>query len=196
MLAVGGAVIKGPEEMMKDCDLHGENCKEQAGAGHDMIETDHDHSLVLQSEYDYEEESDDEDDHDMVESTLAYFPKTQPSNLAALSLREHPSLHLQPHLRDNRYTFGVPSTSGYDQIDDNGQTRPSRSRVSHHHPGPPPRHLDSGSHDDLGTLRWMQNLRARDFDGSKGNQHVDAERTIRASPKKGRMRKRVRSLSS
>ena len=203
MLAVGGAIIKGPEEMMKDCDLHGdaaeETREEHVCDGHNMADSDHNYSLVLQNEYCYQEGDDDKDDNENTESSSPHSSQTKPSSLATLSLSQHPPLHLQPYPRDNHYTFGVPSTSEHDQIDDNGQCRPSRSRVSHHHRDPPPRFFDTRSHDDLGTLRWMQRLRVRDFQGWKPRDEdgdTDVESTIRALPIRDRVRKRVRSLSS
>ncbi len=206
MLALGGALVKGPEEMMKDCDLHGdvaeESREEPVRDRHYMAETDDDYALVLQNEYECEEQ-DHKDDHDTTNSAPPHSSQHEPSKLSVPSVPQHPSLHLQTHRRDNRYTFGAPSTSGYDQTDDNGQIRPSMSRVSHHHRDPPPRFFDTGSHDDLGTLRWMQSLRVRDFQGWKGSEHKedeeeDMERTVRAVPTKDRprRRRRVRSLSS
>ncbi len=200
MLAVGGALIKGPEEMMKDCGLQGdaaeESREEPVRDRHHMAETDDDCALVLQSEYDYEEQ-DDKNDNDTTNSTPPHSSQHEPSKPAALSAPQHPSLHPQLQLRDNLYTFGAPSTAGYDQIDDNGQTRPSMSRVSHHYRNPPPRFFDTGSHDDLGTLRWMQSLHVSDFQGWKEseNEDEDLERTIRATSTNEGLRKRVRSLS-
>ncbi|KAF7512667.1 hypothetical protein GJ744_000928 [Endocarpon pusillum] len=201
MLAVGGAVIKGPEEMMKDCDLHGDATEEtrqqHVQDGHDITESEHNYSLVLQSNHGYQGD-DNEDDNETTDSSLPDSSQTKPSNQAILSLSQHPPLHPQVYQRNNHYTFGVPSTSEHAQIDDNGQCRPSRSRVSHHRRALPPRFFDPRSHDDLGTLQWMQSLRVRDFQSWKPmdeDGHTGVQSTIRVMPIQGRVRTRVRSLS-
>jgi hypothetical protein len=147
MLAVGGAVFNGPEEMLKDCDLHIDAATDtQSGLGHDLpdaSETDHD------TPFDYSLEIEDDDDKgngqdedDLIvneEMSLQSFqtPKSiipcNPSSAAGNHYSPPSTLRLLSTNNETSYTFGAPSNDEYDYADDNSQTRPTRSRVPQHH---------------------------------------------------------------
>lgn len=185
MLAVGGAVIKGPEEMLKDCDLHSsddvsETRSDEAQDPHDPSEAEHDtnfdYSLDLCS-----------DDIDIDEFSSS--PPSRPANPTQPTSTQPP--HAPPlSTNTTQFTFGAPGANDFDCYDDNGQSRPSRSRVHFAATSTEPSHLDAETHTiplangtgDLGTLQWMQDLRVRDF--APRQDLNDRDRTIRARPRK------------
>lgn len=187
LLAVGGAVIKGPEEMLKECDLHhhavSENRSEHVGHTQDSAE---DHDILFDYSLDLRDE-DDEDDGDVgAEEAMSPQSFQTAKSIAHPAARHERSPSVPLLAANSHYTFGAPPMNEYDCYDDNGQSRPSRSRApvvgqrpnlragdmqkvrAHHAP-------------DLGTLQWMQNLRIEDF--ARLQDIDDRNRTIRASPR-------------
>ncbi len=187
MLAVGGAVIQGPERMLRDCDFHRdaewEARSEDVDDRHDPGEPDHD------TLFDYSLELQDDDDDDVVDGEEAISPvsfRTATSIVPLTSRRKKsPSVNVRP--KETDCTFGAPSMDEYDLCDGNGQPRAGRCRA---HVIADPPHLrsrdlqeaPSDGRSDLGTLQWMQNLSVKDFERSHD---IDVrDRTIRASPRK------------
>ena len=194
MLAVGGAVVKGPEEMLKDCDLHNDaalvnrpkHVHDSSGTDHDTL---FDHSLELQEDdEDYEANVDDDVG---VNNAISEQTSRTAKSVTGSRHRKQPLLPpRQPH-----FTFRASLGDGYDHVDDNGQPRPSKGRVSALDDaaienGPQlPAQLRSNDEtkDDLGTLQWTRNLSVDDFEAPLqdnddfGEVDSDRDRTIRAN---------------
>jgi hypothetical protein len=182
MLAVGGAVIKGPEEMLKDCDLHIDTASatrlDHMRSGRNPSEVDqdpiYDYSLDLRED-------------DIEEARAPHSFRTAKSAVRSEHTnRKPPDVCLLS--ATSQFTFAAPSMNDYDCYDDNGQSRPSRGRVRVTASEPQPSDgesriidIDEESH-DLGTLQWMQNLSVKDFEPYRDID--DQDRTIRASPRK------------
>lgn len=185
MLAVGGAVIKGPEEMLKDCDLHGDvgskAPSEYMPTANSLSKADNDPPSEYSMEF-----SDDPVDGVILEERSPQSFRTAKSAAPPTSGRKGPSF-VPIHFADSQFTFGGPSIGEYDCHDDNGQSRPSRSRTSVVAQRPRIMTIDSQTgppHDSgcLGTLQWMQNLSAKDFQNIRNVD--DTDETIGSSSMK------------
>lgn len=190
MLAVGGAVIQGPEEMMKDCDLSHEvtpgASTEEAARMQDP--GDDDHALLFDYSLNLVDGDNDNDDEDDVVADMRLTESFRTTKSPGFSNVNHPEPRSVPlQVNDTHHTFGAPSMNEYDQYDDNGQSRPSRSRA---HQVPSESYCGTsdlqltlhGGSQDLGTLQWMQNLSNKDFE--RLDDFHDGDRTIRAIPRR------------
>lgn len=200
MLAVGGAVINGPEEMLKDCEEHAPKkalaTRRAAGDGGDVNVQRHNNRSSHMVASEEREHLDHETMPAHVSSAGASCGadgRILQNGMNAASSPLNPPASARPSLqpafeatsRNRMYTFGSPCQNGWDYFDDNGCVKATRSRNSncdtegdsiYHH------EVQEG-HDDLGTLEWMQHLRLSDFP-----EMDDGEATVRGGGRKGKRR--------
>jgi hypothetical protein len=187
MLAVGGAVANGPEEMLKDCDLHNDAASENRAAETYYTPNPSEADQDILFDYPMELHDDDNDDDFEVDDDTLSESFRAARSIACSTSSHQKELSIPRPPTDIYSTFGAPSTDEYDCYDDNGQSRPGRSRTH-----PMTQRLDlrtsglrvasSADLPDLGTLQWMQNLSVNDFERFRDVD--DADRTIRAIPRK------------
>lgn len=214
LLAVGGAVVNGPGEMLKDCELHRGDGSEMGSDDYvdDRHDADADATLTVPDTVPNHplHQPKENTGHDATatrttkpapHSTITTTTTTEQRDRNRPSVNSHPHPptppppssdhhHHQPH---HPYTFGAPPIHDYDCHDDNGQSRPSRSRVrftTTTEPSEPsePAFLQErnqvgvvdsadrggGRGRDLGTLQWMRNLSVEDFDRVEVVEAVEA----------------------
>ena len=184
MLAVGGAVIKGPEAMLKGCNNNDTSTRPRSSGGQRRqprcSETT---PLVSKTSLCSGKDSktygacpisarSPSPTRFHGNSEPDSFPGPADDSLGRVSGLSRDSLYTpspaqrkkqRPRLR--KYTFGQPSQdNGWDRFDDNGNEKPSRGLTDDNGiGGEPARPRPSTTHQDPGTLLWTQNLSLKDF---------------------------------
>jgi hypothetical protein len=182
MLAVGGAVVQGPAEMLRDCDLHSDAASAQRSERFCRLPSqgEVDHQILFHYSHELAE-------HDLREpKSPESFRTAKSASRSALRPTRPPAL-----AQDGHCTFGVPSMNGCDYYGDSGQSRPGESRALVLRERTQLRDLESsgtglqGGPGNLGTLQWMKSLSVKDFERFQDtDEEWDRDRTIRGSPRK------------
>ena len=184
MLAVGGAVIKGPEAMLKDCDDNDTpkrlrssggqptrpGCSESTPLVRNTSPCRGSHSKTYGTCSTSARPRSPTRFH--LHSELDSFPGPADDSLGSAISHSRDSWHTpspsrrkKPRPRLRKYTFGQPSqNNGWDRFDDNGNEKPSRGLTDDDEiAGQTARARPSTAHEDHGTLRWTRNLSLKDF---------------------------------